>query len=321
MGLMDSKPTLRQWFFGDGRWGDIARDAWRTLRGSPHQQPSRWGVSSVRIFKPRITARTWLRLPRPDGRVPVYNLFNRYPAPSDRGYSVRVTHCRDFLGGQHTYDGHLGTDFACPIGTPIVTPAPGLVLRVATDIGYGGLKVCIDHGRGLFSTANHLSRATVQVGQTVGRGDVVGLSGASGLEFVLCFPWVAPHLHFNTWLDGEAVDPYAAAGEIPLWRHGNDPVPWHGEPVAGDADVRPSRWSAAGVEAAIVACRDPVLRARALARGDLAHRAAEILVIRSYGASAFDGFPPLYESRHHRLPWLDLPFRAQDYRGAALPTS
>jgi len=234
---------------------------------------------------------------------------------------VRVTHCRDFRGGQHTYDGHLGTDFACPVATPIVTPAPGVVLRVATDIGYGGLKVCIDHGAGLFTTANHLSRSAVTVGQCVRRGQVIGLSGASGLEFVFCFPWVAPHLHFNTWLDGESVDPYAAHGETSLWRRANDPVGWDGVPVAGDEAFRPSQWSAEGVDAAIAACRDPYLRARALAFDDLPRRAAEILVIRCYAASAFDDFGPLYESRHERRPWLDLPFRAQDYRGAALPES
>lgn len=316
---MDSPVSIREWFFGDGAWGDIARDAWRALRGTPHQRPTRWGVSSVRILKPRIGARTWLRLRRADGRVPVYNLFNRNPAPPDQGYSVRVTHCRDFRGGQHTYDGHLGTDFACPIGTPIVTPAPGVVLRVATDIGYGGLKVCIDHGSGLFSTVNHLSRSAVEVGQTVRRGQGIGLSGASGMEFVLCFPWVAPHVHFNTWLDGEAVDPYAVAGEISLWRRPNDPVGWDGATVEGDDEVRPSRWSAAGVDAAIAACRDPDLRARVRAFDDLPRRAAEILVIRSYAASAFDGFPSLYDNRHERHPWLDLPFRTEDYSGAALP--
>jgi murein DD-endopeptidase MepM/ murein hydrolase activator NlpD len=319
MSTMHSRPSVRQWFFGDGNWADIARDAWRTLRGNPHQQPTRWGVSSVRIFKPRIGAATWLRVARADGRVPVYNYYNRNPAPLNQGYSVRVTHCRDYRGGQHTYDGHLGTDFACPIGTPIVTPAPGVVLRVATDIGYGGLKVCIDHGAGLFSTANHLSVCNTYVGQTVRRGDVVGLSGASGLEFVLCFPWVAPHLHFNTWLDGEAVDPYATTGEVSLWRRPNAPVPWDGTPVEGDEPIRPSQWSAEGVDAAIAACRDPELRARALAFEDLDRRAAEVLVIRSYAASAFDDFPPLYERHHERRPWLDLPFRAENYRGAAEP--
>lgn len=316
---MPSRPTIRQCFFGDGDWGDIARDAWQALRGSGHRKPTRWGLSSVRIFKPRVGVATWLRVRRADGRVPIYNFYNRNRAPVDLGYSVRVTHCRDFRGGQHTYDGHLGTDFACPVGTPIVTPAPGVVLRVAMDMGYGGLKVCIDHGGGLFTTANHLSRSSVSVGQTVGRGEVVGQSGASGMEFVLCFPWVAPHLHFNTWLDGEAVDPYASAGEVSLWRQHNDPVPWDGALVEGDAEVRPTRWSAEGVNAAIAACRDPELRARALAHRDLARRAAEILVIRSYGSSAFDGFGPLYVHRHERRPWLDLPFRSVDYRGAALP--
>ncbi len=91
----------------------------------------------------------------------------------------------------------------------------------------------------------------------------------------------------------QLLQPHAVAGETSLWRRPNDPVGWDGVPVAGDEDVRPSRWSAAGVDAAIAACRDPELRARALAFDELPRRAAEILVIRSYAASAFHNFRPL----------------------------
>ena len=38
------------------------------------------------------------------------------------------------------------------------------------------------------------------------RGGVIGLSGASGIEFILFFPWVAPHLHLNVWLNGEPIE-------------------------------------------------------------------------------------------------------------------
>ncbi len=62
---MGNRPSVRQWFFGDGAWGDIARDAWQALRGNPHRKPTRWGLSSVRIFKPRIGVATWLGRPRP----------------------------------------------------------------------------------------------------------------------------------------------------------------------------------------------------------------------------------------------------------------
>lgn len=289
-------------------------DMRRALRGSPHVPPTQWGGSSTRIFKPRISVPTWLRRTRADRLVPVYNFFNRVPQPKDEGYSVRVTYCRDFRGGRWTYDGHIGTDFACPVGTPIVAGAPGVVLRVSCELDRGGLKVCVDHGEGLFTTHNHLSRALVKVGDRVARGEVVGLSGASGVEFVLFFPWVAPHLHYNVWLDGEPVDPFAAAGEESLWRRRNDPVPG-----AGDERLGPSAWDASGVDAAIDACRDPVARDAMRALPTLETRGAEVLFQRSYRPTLFASFPPLYRGRSGRSPRLDLPFRAADFRGAWLP--
>lgn len=314
-----TRPGPREIFFGDGAWPDIARDSLRALLGSPHMKASRWGPSSLRVLKPSISLPTWLGLRRNDGRVPLYNFFNRVPAPRDQGYSVRVTHARDFRGGRFTYDGHLGTDFACPVGTPVVAPAPGVVTHVHTDMGYGGLKVGMDHGEGLFTTVCHLSRPMVSVGQRLARGDRLGLSGASGLELLLFFPWVSPHLHFNVWLDGEAVDPFARPGEESLWRSGNDPRPGDGRPVPGDADWRPSDFSAEGVEDGIAACRDEHLRDRVRAKTTLAAQATELMLVRSFASSAFDAFPALYVGRHVRRPRLDLPFRHEDYGGAALP--
>src|SRR6185369_4667667 len=139
-------------------------------------------------------------------------------------------------GGTLTYDSHNGTDFVLPVGTVIVAPAPGKVLRVSSEFNRGGLKVFIDHGRGLATTSNHLARALVREGQTVRRGEPIALSGYSGIDSLIAFPFSAPHLHFNVWLDGAYVDPFAVEetptpppqapalpGETPLWKDGNDP--------------------------------------------------------------------------------------------------
>lgn len=295
------------------------REARKAIAGSPGTPRTVWGLSSLRIFKPGISLPTWLGHRRRDGRVPVYNFFNREQPPRDAPYSVRVSFCRDFRGGRFTYDSHVGTDFAVPVGTPVVAAAPGLVLRVASELDHGGLKVCIDHGRGLFTTSSHLSRAFVAEGARVQRGDRLGLSGASGIELLLFFPWVAPHLHLNVWLDGEPIDPFARAGEVSMWRRDNDPVPWDGRPVAGDDGFEPSRWDPRGVEASIEACRDPAVRQKARACPTLERRAAEVLFHRVLTPAAFDAFPPLYLERGERRPCLDLPFRAQDFSGTALP--
>lgn len=305
--------------FGLSPLDEAASEVARALRGTSYVPASRWGLSSVRIFKPQISLPTWLRRTRADRRLPVYNFFNRVPQPRDEGYSVRVTYCRDFRGGQWTYDGHLGTDFAAPVGMPIVAAAPGVVLRVARELDRGGLKVCVDHGEGLFTTHNHLSRALVRVGDRVARGDVLGLSGASGLEFFLFFPWVAPHLHYNVWLDGEPIDPFATPDETSLWRRRNDPVPFDGVAVADDARFEPSRWDRDGVDAAIEACRDPAVRDAMRAVEWLPARAAEVLVQRVYRPAMFEAFPPLYERASAPRPRLDLPFRREDCVGVALP--
>lgn len=311
IGLLDTfglRPFDRAW-----------ADAKKAVVGNAHVPPSQWGPSSVRIFKPHIALPAWLGIRPADRRVPIYNFFNRNPQPPDQGYSVKVTFCRDWLGGQHTYDGHLGTDFAAPVGTPICAVAPGRVVRVRNELDRGGLKVCIDHGENLFSTSNHLSRALVRVGDVVERGQPIGRCGASGLEFVLFFPWVAPHLHLNLWLNGEPIDPFALDGEPSLWRRRNDPAPFDGRRPAEDARVGPSAWDEAGVEAAIDACRDPDVRAFARSLPTLEQRAAEVLVARVYRPMMFDAFPPLYRDRHAPRPRLDLPFSADDYVGVRYP--
>ena len=113
------------------------------------------------------------------------------------------------------------------------------------------------------------------------------------------------------------VDPFAVQGEESLWRRRNEPLP------AGDGTeddrFEPSQWDRVGVEAAIDACRDAGLRDELRAESSLAGRAAAVLLKRSYRRALFASLPPLYRARHERRPRLDLPFRAQDFRGVWLP--
>jgi murein DD-endopeptidase MepM/ murein hydrolase activator NlpD len=295
------------------------RDAKRGLIGSPSSPRTQWDATSVRIFKPSISLVTWLGLVRDDRRALIYNFFNREAQPSDEGYSVRVTFARDFRGHRFTYDGHLGTDFAVPVGSTIVAAAPGRVVLVERALDRGGLKVCIDHGRGLFTTSNHLSRSLVAEGAIVSRGQAIGVSGASGLEFVLCFPWVAPHLHFNVWLNGKPVDPFAIPRETSLFRVRNDPRPYRGEAIAEAYEE--TEWDAEAVEAGIRACRDARMRAELLDTQPLYKRAALLLVSRNYRSAAFSAFPPLVKETYVREPRLDLPLSADEFDGCYLPSS
>jgi murein DD-endopeptidase MepM/ murein hydrolase activator NlpD len=96
---------------------------------------------------------------------------------------------------------HGGVDLRGGTGTPIQAPAGGRVALVL-DTYFSGLMVLIDHGLGVVSGYRHLSRAMVQVGQTVTPGQVIGLVGDSGRV-------TGPHLHFDMHLAGARVDPLA----------------------------------------------------------------------------------------------------------------
>ena len=305
---MTLAPARMGWLerFGLRPFRPALREARKAVLGNDATPRTEWNLSSTRVFKPAISLPTWLGRRRRDGRVPVYNFFNRVQPPRDAAYSVKVSFCRDFQGGQWTYDSHVGTDFATPVGTPVLATAPGRVLRVASELDHGG-------SRCASITARACSRRRVTCrapwfgrASRSRRGQALGWSGASGIEFILFFPWVAPHLHLNVWLDGEPVDPFAREGEISLWRRRNDPQPFRGD--ADDEAFEPSEWDAAGVDAAIAACRDREVRARASSFPSLERRAAEILFHRVLNSAVFESFPPLYVSTGERRPCLDLPF-------------
>jgi len=92
---------------------------------------------------------------------------------------------------------HGGVDLAAPYGTPIYAAAAGTV----TESGSGayGNNVYTDTGDALL-IYGHMSRTAVSVGQQVGRGEVLGYVGCSGI----C---TGPHLHFEVRLAGQPVDP------------------------------------------------------------------------------------------------------------------
>lgn len=99
----------------------------------------------------------------------------------------------------HTSRAHEGIDVVAPLGSPIVAPAAGRVIKAERESGYG-LMVQIDHGNGLVSTYAHAQRLTVSVGQRVTRGQMIATVGNSGLS-------TGPHLHYEIQLNGKAVDP------------------------------------------------------------------------------------------------------------------
>ncbi len=94
---------------------------------------------------------------------------------------------------------HPGIDIGVPSGTPIRAAGSGNVVIAGWVSGYGNY-TCIDHGGGISTCYGHQSRIEVSVGQHVTQGQVIGLSGCTGL----CF---GDHLHFEVRINGAVTNP------------------------------------------------------------------------------------------------------------------
>lgn len=104
---------------------------------------------------------------------------------------------RVFNGTLKSY--HGGTDFRAAVGTSVVAANDGVVV-IAKDRYYAGGSVVIDHGEGIYTQYYHLSALNVKVGQSVKKGNIIALSGASGRVN-------GPHLHFGVIAGGVQVNP------------------------------------------------------------------------------------------------------------------
>jgi len=94
---------------------------------------------------------------------------------------------------------HTGLDFRAQMGDPVRATANGKVASAGWAGGYGRM-VEIDHGNGLSTRYGHLSEIGVKVGEPIKIGQVIGAVGSTGRS-------TGPHLHYETRIDGEAVDP------------------------------------------------------------------------------------------------------------------
>lgn len=94
---------------------------------------------------------------------------------------------------------HSGIDMRGDTGDPVRATANGTVTVAGNNGGYGKM-VEIDHGSGLTTRYGHLSAIDVNVGQTVRIGQIIGKIGSTGRS-------TGPHLHYETRVNGEAVDP------------------------------------------------------------------------------------------------------------------
>ncbi|MEO8562450.1 MAG: M23 family metallopeptidase [bacterium] len=125
----------------------------------------------------------------------------RWTTPFER---PRASAISSGFGSGRTFNGqvqsrHLGVDFRGAAGAPIRAANRGVVVLVDTFF-LGGRVVYLDHGGGLTTGYLHLSRALVAVGDTVARGQTIGLVGATGRV-------TGPHLHWTARYGALTVNP------------------------------------------------------------------------------------------------------------------
>jgi murein DD-endopeptidase MepM/ murein hydrolase activator NlpD len=94
---------------------------------------------------------------------------------------------------------HKGVDLGADYGETVRASAAGTIVANDYDGAYG-IKVDIDHGNGYHTWYAHLSRADVEIGQHVYKGETIGAVGATGFA-------TGPHLHYQVMYQGEPIDP------------------------------------------------------------------------------------------------------------------
>jgi murein DD-endopeptidase MepM/ murein hydrolase activator NlpD len=119
-------------------------------------------------------------------------------APPARGRLSSVFGLRRYFNDQPRQP-HSGIDIAGPVGTPVTAPLAGTVANTG-EYFFNGKTVFIDHGQGLISMFNHLSRVTVTPGARVNTGEKIGEIGMTGRV-------TGPHLHWTVSLNNSRVDP------------------------------------------------------------------------------------------------------------------
>jgi murein DD-endopeptidase MepM/ murein hydrolase activator NlpD len=144
-----------------------------------------------------------------DGK-PMRKAFLRAPVEFTRVSSVFNPHRLHPI--LNLIRGHMGTDYAAPVGTPVHAAGDGSVSFEGQRGGYGNA-VVLAHGNNIETLYGHMSRFAkrLRVGSHVSQGDVIGYVGMTGLA-------TGPHLHYEYLMNGVHKDPQTVhlAGAEPL---------------------------------------------------------------------------------------------------------
>lgn len=95
---------------------------------------------------------------------------------------------------------HTGLDIPAPTGQPVYAAEGGVVITSGWSNGGYGYYIIIDHGNGVQTLYGHNSRLSVERGDRVVKGQVIGSVGSTGRS-------TGPHIHFEVRIDGNRVNP------------------------------------------------------------------------------------------------------------------
>lgn len=155
--------------------------------------------------------------------------------PADISLGFGEIYGSDVRGNGWNYSGkrHTGIDYAVPEGTEVFAAEAGAVDFAGFDrTGYGNL-IRLGHAGGIGSKYAHLSKILVKRWQRVAKGELIGISGATGNV-------TGAHLHFETTENGKAVDPNLFFDSV------SDPAATASQSMTASAEAESQTGQAAG---------------------------------------------------------------------------
>ncbi|MBQ7956067.1 MAG: M23 family metallopeptidase [Lachnospiraceae bacterium] len=184
----------------------IDNDSWYTTQTKVHQEASSGYRKVLALVSYNNKSETGREIVKQE------LVAEAVPKIVERGTKVPPTYIKPINGGRvtssfgkrkaptagaSTY--HKGVDWAIPTGTKVVASSGGTVTK-AGWASSGGYVVYIKHPDGRETRYKHLSKVLVKVGQKVKQGETIARSGNTGVS-------TGPHLHFEMWINGTAVNP------------------------------------------------------------------------------------------------------------------
>ena len=184
----------------------IENDSWYTTKQVVHQE----GTTGRRERNDLVTYDNGIEVSRELAHQTI--IVESTPSIIEQGTITPPTYIKPLAGGRFTSGYgkrwgrmHKGVDWACPVGTTVYASSAGTVVSAAYSSSYG-YNVVISHPDGRMTRYAHNSKLLVKAGQHVEQGQSIALSGSTGRS-------TGPHVHFEIYINGAAVNPLKYLGQ------------------------------------------------------------------------------------------------------------